>query len=70
MSFRELPECVFFGQAARYAGDLLTGSRGINVPFMMTGTIVFTDSMHLRNSLAARRQWAVNQAYGPLVKFM
>lgn len=70
MSFRELPECVFLGQAARYAGDLLTGSRGINVPFMMTGTIVFTDSMHLRNSLAARRQWAVNQAYGPLVKFM
>lgn len=70
MSFRELPEYVFFGQAMRYAGDILTGTRGIEVPFIMSATIVFTDSLSLKNRLSTKRQWAVNQAYGPLVKFM
>ena len=69
-SVKRYPDFVFFGQARRYQSDLLTGTRGIRVPFIMTGTVMAGDSGKLRSGLGARRQWAVNQAYGPLMKFM
>ncbi|WP_019003440.1 type IV secretion system protein TraC [Succinimonas amylolytica] len=69
-SVKRYPDFVFFGQARRYQADLLTGTRGIRVPFIMTGTILAGSARKLRSGLNARRQWAVNQACGPLMKFM
>lgn len=69
-SIKRMPEFVFFGQALRYPADILTGSRGIQVPFIITGTIHYPEAARLRSSIATKRQWVINQAYGPLVKFL
>lgn len=69
-SFKRLPDHVFFGQAMRYSADILTGARGIHVPFMLTATVFYPDSANLKTKIATKRQWVINQAYGPLVKFL
>lgn len=69
-SCKRLPDYVFFGQAIRYSADVLTGTRGVHVPFIFTATIYFSDSSKLRGSITSKRQWVINQAYGPLVKFL
>lgn len=69
-SVKRFPDFVFFGQARRYQADLLTGTRGIRVPFIMTGTVLIGDTQKLRSGINAGRQWVVNQSCGPLMKFM
>lgn len=69
-SVKRMPEFVTFGGALRYPSDILTGTRGIFEPFIITGSIYFSDSVRLKEKLNAKRQWVTNQAYGPLIKFM
>ncbi len=68
-SVKRYPEYIYFGNAASYAADVLTGTRGIFTPFIITGTIHYPEVSSLRSSINTRRQWVVNQAYGPLLKF-
>ncbi len=70
LSVKRFPDFVSFGQACRYAGDLITGVRGIHVPFIISGTIIYPDQQKMRTRINAQRQWTINQAYGPLVKFL
>ncbi len=69
-SIKRMPEYVFFGQALKYPADILTGARGIHVPFIITATIHYPDASKIRSQIATKRQWVINQAYGPLVKFL
>ncbi len=68
-SVKRYPEYVYFGNATAYASDVFTGTRGIFTPFMITGTIHYPEISGLRARINAKRQWVVNQAYGPLLKF-
>lgn len=68
-SVKRYPELAYFGNASAYAADPFTGTRGIFVPFMITGTICFPECSSLTSRLGAKRQWTANQAYGPLLKF-
>ena len=68
-SVKRYPEYVYFGNATAYACDVFTGTRGIFTPFMITGTVFYPELSTLRSHISAKRQWTVNQAYGPLLKF-
>lgn len=70
LSVKRYPEHIFLGDAIKYAGDLVSGSRGIHTPFIITGTMFYEDCTSLKHTFNTRRQWITNQAYGPMLKFM
>ena len=70
MSFKRLPERIWFGQASSFAGDLMTGSRGLRGNFLLSLNLHFPAADSIKSRLETKRQWAVNQAYGPLLKFV
>ncbi len=70
LSFKRLPEQIWFGHAANFAGDMMTGSRGLRGSFLLNVTLHFPSAEATRSRLETKRQWAVNQAYGPMLKFV
>lgn len=70
LSFKRFPNRIYFGHAAHYAGDKMTGSRGLFGRFYLTATLHFPDSESQIATLETKRQWAMNQAYGPMLKFV
>ncbi len=70
LSFKRLPTHVWFGHAMNYIGDRMTGSRGLRGHLMITATLHMPAADVVQQQLDTRRQWAVNQAYGPMLKFV
>ncbi|MFC0180960.1 type IV secretion system protein TraC [Thorsellia kenyensis] len=70
LSFKRLPSRFYFGHAAHYAADKMTGDRGLGGHFYITATIHFPDLENQLSRLETKRQWSINQAYGPMVKFV
>ncbi len=70
LSFKRFPEQIWFGHAANFAGDMMTGSRGLRGSFLLNVTLHFPSAEATRSRLETKRQWAVNQAYGPMLKFV
>lgn len=70
LSFKRFPSSIFFGHANHYAGDKMTGARGLHQRFYLTATLYFPDNEAYIAQLETKRQWAVNQAYGPMLKFV
>lgn len=70
LSCKRFPDQLPFGVAAHFAGDAMTGSRGIRQPFLLTVSVHFPKQDRTRANLDTKRQWAVNQAYGPMLKFI
>lgn len=70
LSTKRWPEQVYFGQARRYLGDLLTGSRGIYDHCLLTMTCYIPDNESKRQKFTTKRNWVTNAATGPLAKFL
>ena len=70
LSVKRYPRSFFFGAGASYIGDLLTGSRGIRENCIISATIHFPPAQKAKAAMERKRQWAVNQAYGPMLKFV
>ena len=70
LSVKQFPSAVHFGQAAAYIGDLQRGTRGIRDDFIIHATILFPDPHKVKAEINTKRAWAVNQAYGPMLKFV
>jgi conjugal transfer ATP-binding protein TraC len=70
LSVKRYPERTVFGQAQRYLGDPLSGSRGVRHNVLVALNIHFPDPEAARVRLSAARQWAANLAYGPLVRYL
>lgn len=70
LSIKRYPRVFEFGSAAAYLGDLLMGSRGIRDNCMISATIHYPAFHKTKSRLEQKRQWAVNQAYGPMLKFV
>ena len=69
LSVKQFPKFVWFGHAAGYIGDPKRGQRGIRSDFIIHATVHFPDPLAAKNALNTKRTWAVNQAYGPMLKF-
>jgi len=70
LSVKRHPERIHFGAAVAYLGDVLSGSRGIRQNTILTLTLHYPDAEDTRAALDTKRQWVVNQAYGPILKFL
>jgi len=70
LSAKKLPDSMFFGDAMTYVGDLSGGSSSIKNNYMIVMNIFFPDPEKTKASLERKRQFTVNQAYGPLLKFV
>ena len=70
LSVKRFPRIFHFGNAAAYLGDLMMGSRGIRENCLISAAIHFPSPQKAKSSMETKRQWAVNQAYGPMLKFV
>lgn len=70
LSVKRFPRVFDFGNAAAYMGDLMMGSRGIRDNCLISATIHFPPAQKTKSKMETKRQWAVNQAYGPMLKFV
>ena len=69
LSAKKIPEGMFFTEAIRYVGDL-KGRTGIRNNYAVVVNIVFPEADTTKTKIETKRTMTVNQAYGPLVKFV
>jgi conjugal transfer ATP-binding protein TraC len=69
LSIKKMPDQGIMGLAHRYLIDPISGSRGIHENVLISASIIFPNNEKLRGRMEYKRQWATNQAYGPLMKF-
>lgn len=70
LSAKRLPEAMYFGDAIAYAGNLTGGHSILNENYMVTCNITFPPTEKSKQQIHRKRQFTVNQAYGPLLKFV
>ncbi len=70
LSAKKLPKTMYFGDAVKYLGDLSGGDSRIKENYMIVVNIHIPDPEKTKSELDRRRQFAVNQAYGPMLKFV
>lgn len=69
MSPKRIPDSIYPGMADHFLSEPLSGSRGLREPALICASVYFPDTERRRGTLEKERQWATNQAYGPLMKF-
>ena len=69
LSAKRKPRSLFFGDAVTNAGDLSGGLGGVRSYYMVCTNIIFPEADSEKNKIERKRQLAVNQASGPMVKF-
>ncbi|MGI9499764.1 MAG: type IV secretion system protein TraC, partial [Geminicoccaceae bacterium] len=70
LSVKTFPQAASFGQMIYLIGDIMSGSRGLRFPFLLTTNLIFPDQQKTRTGLSAKRQWTTNMAYGPMLKWV
>lgn len=70
LSAKRLPESLYFGDAILYVGDLMGGNSSVKENYIVTCNVFFPDTEKTKASIDRKRQFTVNQAYGPLLKFV
>ena len=70
MSAKKVPQRVYFGHAASFLGDLWHGARGIRENCLLAATLYFPAAESAKGALTTKRQWAVRQAFGPMLKWV
>ena len=70
LSAKRLPKTTFFGDAIRVAGDLSGSNSHIPNNYMITVNVLYPDHEKTRTSTERKRQFTINQAYGPMLKFV
>lgn len=70
LSAKKLPSQFFFGDALSYITNFRGGELPIGENYLITVNLLFPDAESLKVGIERRRAFAVNQAYGPLLKFV
>jgi len=70
LSAKRLPEGMYFGDAIVYAGDMHGQNTGFRGNYMIACNVVFPKHEETKQALERNRQFVVNQAYGPIQKFV
>lgn len=69
LSAKHLPELYYFGSALQYAGTLDGSDGDQQYPYAVCCNCYFPDKESLKSEITRKRQFTVNQAYGPIAKF-
>ena len=70
MSAKKMPDSFYFGDAITFAGDLSGGNSSVRENYMVVTNLFFPEVENTKNALERKRQFTVNQAYGPMLKFV
>lgn len=70
ISAKKTTDGAFFGDAVKYVGDLSGGTSSVKENYMVVCNVYFPDAEKERESIERKRQLTVNQAYGPMLKFV
>ena len=70
LSTKRLPDKIYFGEALSNCGDLSGGTGGVRGNYLVCTTIIFPDADSEKQKLERKRQFTINQASGPIVKFV
>lgn len=70
LSAKRRPEYLRFGEAMCNVGDLSGGLGGVRDHYLVCTNVIFPEPESEKSSIERKRQFAVNQASGPMVKFV
>lgn len=70
LSAKKLPEWMYFGDSMNYIGDIHGSNSSLKENYMIVTNIFFPEPEKMKTDLDRKRQFVVNQAYGPLLKFV
>lgn len=70
LSAKRLPEAIYFGEAIRFIGDLSGAGVSVRHNYMVTVNVYMPSPEKTKNVLDRKRQFATNQAFGPMLKFV
>ena len=70
LSAKRLPNTMYMGDAVAYVGDMMGKNNSIKENFLITVNVQYPEQSKAKESLERKRQWVVNQAYGPMLKFV
>ena len=69
LSAKRMPEAMYFGSAMDYVGDILGNNGGIHQNYCICVNVIFPEATQMKATLEKKRNWANQQAFGPLMKF-
>ncbi|TDX26801.1 conjugal transfer ATP-binding protein TraC [Modicisalibacter xianhensis] len=70
LSAKKLPPLFYFGNALAFVGDITGGSSSVKENYMIVTNVFYPESQKTKDSLERKRKFTINQAYGPLLKFV
>lgn len=70
LSAKKITDLFYFGDAITYIGDLSGGNSSLKENYLVVTNLYFPDTEKTKGALERKRQFTVNQAYGPLLKFV
>lgn len=70
LSVKRYPDSAYFGTSRAFLSDVMHGARGIRENVIISASLHFKNSEKTRSTMGQKRQWTVNQAVGPLAKFV
>ncbi|EKF8205592.1 MULTISPECIES: type IV secretion system protein TraC [Pseudomonas] len=70
LSAKRFPEVMWQGDASQYLADILSQRGGIRGNCIINMTLYFPPQLETKDKLSKRRQWAINQSFGPMVHFV
>lgn len=70
LSVKRYPNTMWQGEASQYLADMLSQRGGIRGNCIISMSLHIPDQLETKDKLTKRRQWAINQSSGPLVRFV
>lgn len=70
MSAKKLPPALYFGNALSYVGDISGGTSSVRENYMIVTNVFYPNPQKTKDKLERKRKFTINQAYGPLLKFV
>lgn len=70
LSVKKFPDLMWQGDASQYLADILSPRGGIRGNCIINCTLLFPHQISAKSKLNRARNWTINQAHGPLLKFI
>nr|WP_298058510.1 type IV secretion system protein TraC [uncultured Halomonas sp.] len=70
LSAKKLPSAFYFGNAITYVGDISGRGASVKENYMVISTVYYPPSKKMKDNLEMKRKITINQAHGPMLKFV
>lgn len=70
LSAKKLPPAFYFTNAISYIGDMSGRGDSVKENYMVVATVYYPPAKSTKDALETKRKFTVNQAHGPMLKFV